>query len=53
MKILDWYILKKYLVAVMFTLLMFSVIAVAIDASEKTDDFVKSGLTTYQIFMTY
>ncbi|HEX6181974.1 MAG TPA: LptF/LptG family permease [Chitinophagaceae bacterium] len=53
MKILDWYILKKYLVAVVFTLLMFSVIAVAIDASEKTDDFVKSGLTTYQIFMTY
>lgn len=53
MKILDWYILKKYLVAVVFTLLMFSVIAVAIDASEKTDDFVKSGLTTYQIFMNY
>lgn len=53
MKILDWYILKKYLVAVVFTLLMFSVIAVAIDASEKTDDFVKSGLSTYQIFMNY
>src|SRR5215213_8355543 len=53
MKILDWYILKKYLVAVVFTLLMFSVIAVAIDASEKTDDFVKSGLTTYQIFANY
>ncbi|MGB8193675.1 MAG: LptF/LptG family permease [Chitinophagaceae bacterium] len=53
MKILDWYILKKYLVAVVFTILMFSVIAVAIDASEKTDDFVKSGLTTYQIFTNY
>lgn len=53
MKILDWYILKKYLVAVVFTLMMFSVIAVAIDASEKTDDFVKSGLTTYQIFTNY
>jgi len=53
MKILDWYILKKYLVAVVFTLLMFSVIAVAIDASEKTDDFVKSGLSTYQIFANY
>jgi lipopolysaccharide export system permease protein len=53
MKILDWYILKKYLVAVVFTLLMFSIIAVAIDASEKTDDFVKSGLTTYQIFTNY
>ena len=32
---------------------MFSVIAVAIDASEKTDDFVKSGLTTYQILTNY
>jgi len=29
------------------------VIAVAIDASEKTDDFVKSGLTTYQILINY
>jgi lipopolysaccharide export system permease protein len=53
MKILDWYIMKKYLVAVVFTLLMFSVIAVAIDASEKTDDFVKSGLSTYEIFAKY
>ena len=53
MKILDWYIMKKYLVAVFFTLLMFSIIAVAIDASEKTDDFVKSGLTTYQILTNY
>jgi lipopolysaccharide export system permease protein len=53
MKILDWYIIKKYLSAVFFTLIMFSVIAVAIDASEKTDDFVKSGLTTYQILINY
>ncbi|HYF30322.1 MAG TPA: LptF/LptG family permease [Chitinophagaceae bacterium] len=53
MKILDWYILKKYLVAVVFTLLMFSIIAVAIDASEKTDDFVKSGLSTVEIFTDY
>jgi len=53
MKILDWYIIKKYLSAVFFTLIMFSIIAVAIDASEKTDDFVKSGLSTYQIFTNY
>ncbi len=39
--------------AVVFSLLMFCVIAVAIDASEKTDDFVKSGLTTFQIFTSY
>jgi lipopolysaccharide export system permease protein len=53
MKILDWYILKKYLVAVFFTIMLFAVIAVAIDASEKTDDFVKSGLNTYEIFANY
>ena len=53
MKILDWYILKKYLVAVTFTVALFAVIAVAIDASEKTDDFVKSGLTTYELLMNY
>ncbi|MBC7848417.1 MAG: LptF/LptG family permease [Chitinophagaceae bacterium] len=33
--------------------LIFSVIAVVIDASEKTDDFVKSGLSTFQIFSQY
>ncbi|HKP31990.1 MAG TPA: LptF/LptG family permease [Chitinophagaceae bacterium] len=53
MKILDWYIIKKYFAAVFFTIIMFSVIAVAIDASEKTDDFVKSGLTTFEIFSKY
>ncbi|HYE55793.1 MAG TPA: LptF/LptG family permease [Chitinophagaceae bacterium] len=53
MKILDWYILKKYLVAVLFTLVLFAVIAVAIDASEKTDDFVKSGLSTYELLTNY
>lgn len=34
-------------------MLLFTVIAVAIDSSEKTDDFVKSGLTTRQIISQY
>lgn len=33
--------------------LIFSVIAVAIDTSEKADDFVKSGLSTYRIIKEY
>ena len=34
-------------------MLAFTVIAVAVDSSEKTDDFVKSGLTTAQILKQY
>jgi lipopolysaccharide export system permease protein len=34
-------------------MLMFTVIAVAVDSSEKTDDFVKSGLSTWQIVTQY
>ncbi|HEV8286277.1 MAG TPA: LptF/LptG family permease [Chitinophagaceae bacterium] len=32
---------------------LFTLIAVAVDSSEKTDDFVKSGLTTSQIITQY
>jgi lipopolysaccharide export system permease protein len=34
-------------------MLLFTVIAVAVDSSEKTDDFVKSGLSTTQIITKY
>ena len=34
-------------------MLLFTVIAVAVDSSEKTDDFVKAGLTTHQIIFDY
>jgi lipopolysaccharide export system permease protein len=34
-------------------MLLFTAIAVAVDSSEKTDDFVKSGLTTAQIIREY
>ncbi len=46
---LDWYILKKFLITFVFCMLLFTVIAVAVDSSEKTDDFVKANLTTNQI----
>ena len=53
MKKLDWYILKKFLSTFVFTMLAITAIAVVIDTSEKADDFVKSGLTTWQIITHY
>ncbi len=52
-KKIDWYILKKFISATIFMVLIFSVISVVIDASEKTDDFVKSNLSVFQIFTQY
>ncbi|GAB3432497.1 LptF/LptG family permease [Niabella aquatica] len=53
MKILDWFILKRLLVTFVFCMLLFTVIAVAVDSSEKTDDFVKTGLSNWEIFRQY
>jgi lipopolysaccharide export system permease protein len=52
-KKLDWYILKKFLRVFFFSIFLFAVIAVVIDVSEKTDDFVRSGLTGSEIFTHY
>ncbi len=52
-KKIDWYILKKFLSTTLFMVLIFSVISVVVDASEKTDDFVKSNLSTLQILRQY
>ncbi len=53
MKKLDWYILKKFLTTFVFTMLTFTVIAVVIDTSEKADDFVKSGLSSWELVTHY
>lgn len=53
MKKLDWYILRKFFSTFIFCMLGFTVVAVAVDSSEKTDDFVKTGLSTFQIFKQY
>lgn len=53
MKKIDWYILKKFLVTFVFCMLLFMVVAVAVDTSEKADDFVKTGLGTYDILTQY
>jgi lipopolysaccharide export system permease protein len=53
MKKIDWYILKKLLVTFVFCMLLFTVIAVAVDSSEKTEDFVKANMSTGQIITQY
>lgn len=53
MRKIDWYILKKFIITFVFCMLLFTVIAVAVDSSEKTDDFVKANLTTSEIITKY
>jgi lipopolysaccharide export system permease protein len=53
MKKLDWYIVKKFLTTFFFAIFLFTIIAVAVDVSEKTDDFVKSGLSFKEIILKY
>lgn len=52
-KIIDWYIIKKYLGTFVFTLAIFTVISVVFDISEKLDDFLKSTATTSEIIFEY
>lgn len=53
MKILDWYILKKYFVTFLFFLLVLTALVVIIDLSEKTDDFAKTKLPVRTIITEY
>jgi lipopolysaccharide export system permease protein len=53
MKKIDRYILSKYLSTFFFCLILFTVIVVVVDVSEKTDDFVKSKLPVLKIITDY
>jgi lipopolysaccharide export system permease protein len=53
LKILDKYIIKKYLSTFGFVLLIFSLIACVIDFSEKVEDFIKKPITKKEIFIDY
>lgn len=53
MKKLDWYIFKNLLTTFFFSLFLFAFISIVIDVSEKTDDFVKSGLSFKEIITKY
>jgi lipopolysaccharide export system permease protein len=53
MKIIDKYILSKYLTTFFFCLILFTAIVVVVDISEKADDFSKSNLSSYRIMVDY
>ena len=53
LKIIDWYIINKYLGTFVFTLGIFLVIIVVFDISEKLDDFLKHDLDFWFIVTHY
>lgn len=53
MKLIDKYILRKFLGSFVFTVLIIVAIILVIDITEKTEKFVKAGVTTQQILGYY
>jgi lipopolysaccharide export system permease protein len=53
MKLIDKYILKQFLGAFVFTVLIIVAVILVIDLTEKTEKFVEAGLTSYQIIGYY
>jgi len=53
LKILDWFIIKKYLTTFFFTAFIFTMIAVVIDTSDKLEKFLKEDCTLNEIIFQY
>ena len=53
MKIIDWYILKRYLGTFFVMLLMFIPIAIVIDVSEKINKILQNNVPMEQVLMYY
>ncbi|GJM31768.1 MAG: membrane protein [Saprospiraceae bacterium] len=53
LKKIDWYIIKKFLTTFFFTVLIFSMISVIIDFSEKIEKFIEEPITKYEILVEY
>ena len=53
MKILDWYIIRKYLSTFFFTMLLITMIAIVINYFEQVDRFLDSGLSLKEIIFGY
>lgn len=53
LKILDWYIIKKFLSTFFFTVLIFTLISVIIDYSEKVEKFIEEPITRKEIWLDY
>jgi len=52
-KLLDWYIIKKYLGTFGFTMAIFTAIIVVFDISERVDDFIKYNAPVSKIVLEY
>ncbi len=52
-KIIDWYIIKKYLGTFLFTLAIFTLVIVIFDVSEKLDDFLRHQAPLNKIIFNY
>ena len=52
-KELDKYIIKKYLSTFFFVVMIFSLISIIIDFSEKVDDFIEESCTMQEILFDY
>ncbi|MCU0442615.1 MAG: LptF/LptG family permease [Bacteroidia bacterium] len=53
LKLLDWYIIKRFLLTFVFALGLFSLIAIFIDISEKIDDFIRNKPPLSAIIFDY
>jgi lipopolysaccharide export system permease protein len=53
MKILDWYIIKKYLGTFFYTTVIFTVVSIVINISERIGWFISNKLTAKQVFLDY
>ncbi|MFB9845079.1 LptF/LptG family permease [Mucilaginibacter ginsenosidivorans] len=53
LKVIDWYIINKYLGTFVFTLGIFTVITVVFDIAEHIDNFLKSGASLHDIAFKY
>jgi lipopolysaccharide export system permease protein len=52
-KIIDWYIISKYLGTFLYTLTVFVVIIIIFDLSEKLDDFLGNNLSVWEVISLY
>jgi lipopolysaccharide export system permease protein len=50
---LDRYIIKKFLSTFFFAVLIFTMISVIIDFSEKVEKFIESAITKHEIYLEY
>lgn len=50
---IDWYILKNFILTFFFCIILFTLISVVVDISEKTDDFTRSKLSAGFVMRNY